>query len=93
MVRIALPFVFQNAQRLVERQQLAAQLFLDRLALREDLGLHARARLAAMGADGVARADPGQRDKHQCGNDDGGPAEAANDRPWAGVLMRPPFRV
>lgn len=31
-----------------------------------------------MGADGVARANPCQCNKHQCGNDDGGPAEAAN---------------
>ena len=47
-------------------------------ALSEHLGLHARARLAAVGADGVARADPGQRDKHQRRNDDGSPAEPAN---------------
>ena len=74
MFRVALPLVFQDAQRLVERQQLAAQLFLQRRRLGEDLGLHARAHLGAMCADGVTCADPGQGDQQQCGNDDGGTA-------------------
>ena len=76
MLRIALPLVFQDAQRLVERQQLAAQLFLERQRGREHLGLYARTRLAAMCANCVAHADPGQRDQHQRGDDNGSPAEA-----------------
>ena len=76
--RIALPFVFQDAQCLVERQQLTAQLLLECQRFAEHLRLNARLRLGAVCADGVTRTEPGQRDQHQRRDDDCSAANPAN---------------
>src|SRR5262245_19825260 len=78
MVWVCLPLVFQEAQRLVERQQLATQLLFEALGCGEQLGLHARSGLATVHKHRITRADPGQRGKQQSGNDDNDPAETAN---------------
>ena len=80
MRRVALPLVFQYAQRLVDRQQLATQLFLEGDCVAEQLGPYPRPGFAAVFPDRVARAKPGQRHEQKCRDDDGGASEAAKGR-------------
>ena len=65
MRRVALPFIFEDAQGLIDRQQFASQMLLECLGLAEDLCLHTRRGLYAVGQNGVAHAEPGQRNKRQ----------------------------
>ncbi len=80
MRRVALPLVFQYAQRLVDRQQLTTQLFLECHRIAEQLGAYARPRFAAVFPERVARAKPGERHKQECRDDHCGASEAAKCR-------------
>ncbi len=72
---IALPFVFQNAEGLIDRQKFPPHLLLECEGLAKHLGMNARTRFGAMSPDRVTRAGPGKRDQHRSRNDDSQSAE------------------
>ncbi len=85
VLRIPLPFVLQDPQRLVERQQLPVQALFEDNSPFQDFGLHARERFAAVRTDRITGSNPGQCDQGCRANNNAYPAHLAQ-RTTAGHL-------